>query len=317
MRLLKVVANRVGSALITLFTLATVTFALMRAVPGDPLLQTKEIPAETKANLMARYGLDKPIWEQYLIQMKHIFLEGDFGSSFRTLGREVNDIIKEQFPVSAAVGVFAITFGVMIGIGLGILAALYRNTAVDRFAMFLCVVGISLPSFLIAYILQYFIAVYPLTNLGFNPELWFRPAGWGEPKDIILPGVTLSFAIMAAVTRIMRSQMVDVAFSEFVKTAKSKGVSTFRLVFTHQIRNAILPVISVVGPLLGIAVVGSLIIEGIFGIPGLGRAYINSIENSDYNVIMGLTIFYGGFIILINLVTDVIYTIIDPRIRIS
>lgn len=317
MRLFKYCLKRVGLSIITLFTLATLTFCLMRSVPGDPLMKTKEIPETTRLNLEARYGLDKPIFQQYLIQMKNIFLKGDFGVSFRTVGRNVNDIIKEQFPVSASIGVVAVTFGVLMGLVLGIVAALNRNTKIDRSAMLLCVLGVSLPSFLFAFIFQYWLGVFPLTELGFNPDYWVRPAGWGEPRDIILPALTMCFGILATTTRLMRSQMVDISFSDFVKTAKSKGVSTKRLIVVHQLRNASMPIITIVGPMFAAAITGTLIIENIFGIPGLGRAYITSIQNNDYNVIMGLTIFYGGFIILVNLVTDILYGIVDPRVRVS
>lgn len=317
MRLLRYIFKRLVIAIVTLFTLFTLTFFLMRSVPGDPLLKTKEIPEETRKNLQALYGLDKPLFEQYLIQAKNVFIKGDFGTSFRTVGRNVNDIIRDQFPVSATIGIVAVVFGVLVGLGLGIIAALYRNSIIDRMAMILCVAGIALPSFLFAYLFQYFLAVYPLAKFNLTPEYWFRPAGWGEARDLVLPALTLSLAIIASITRMMRSQMVEVGFSEFVKTAKAKGVSTIRLVVLHQIRNAILPVISILGPILVFTMGGSLIIENIFGIPGLGRAYISSIQNSDYNVIMGLTIFFGGFFILMNLVTDVVYGLVDPRIRVG
>jgi oligopeptide transport system permease protein len=204
-----------------------------------------------------------------------------------------------------------------VGLGLGILAALYRNSIIDRTAMFLCVAGIALPSFLFAYIFQYFLAVYPLTKFGIQPQNWIRPAGWGEARDFVLPTLSLALAIIAVITRLMRSQMVEVSFSEYVKTAKAKGASTLRLLFLHQIRNAVLPVVSVLGPLVVAVMGGSLVIENIFGIPGLGKAFLNSISNNDYNVIMGLTVFFGGFFILVNLATDVIYGLIDPRIRIN
>lgn len=317
MRLLKYCLKRIGISIITLFTLATLTFCLMRSVPGDPLMKTKEIPEATRKNLEARYGLDKPIFQQYLVQMENIFLKGDFGVSFRTVGRNVNDIVKEQFPPSATVGLLSVALGVFVGLGLGIIAALYRNSAIDRSAMLLCVLGAALPSFLFAFIFQYWLGVFPLTKLHFNPNMWLRPAGWGEKRDIIMPALTLCFGILATTTRLMRSQMVDVSFSDFVKTAKSKGVSTVRLIVVHQLRNAALPIITIIGPLLAAAVTGTLIIEGIFGIPGLGGAYMTSIQNNDYNVIMGLTIFYGGFIILITLVTDIIYGLVDPRIRVG
>lgn len=317
MRLLRFIFQRLFLAVITLLTLFTLTFFLMRAVPGDPLMRTKEIPEETRKNLEERYGLDKPLYQQYFLQLNRVFLHGDFGTSFRTVGREVNDIIREQFPVSAGIGVVSVLIGVTIGIALGIVAALYRNGLIDRLAMFLCVAGISLPSFLFAFIFQYGLAVYPLTSLKFNPDNWLRPAGWGEPRDYVMPAITLSLGIIASITRMLKSQMIEVGFSEYVKTAKAKGVSLPRLIVMHQIRNAILPIISIIFPILVFTMSGSLIIEGVFGIPGLGRAYMTSIQNSDYNVIMGLTVFFGGFLIIMNLITDILYGVIDPRIRVG
>jgi ABC-type dipeptide/oligopeptide/nickel transport system permease component len=203
----------------------------------------------------------------------------------------------------------------VVGLGLGIIAALYRNSLIDRAAMLLCVLGIAIPSALIAYVVQYVLAVVPLTRFGFDPDRWFRVVGWGEFRDLVLPGLTLSLGIITVMTRYMRSQMIDVAFAEYIRTARAKGASTFRIIVRHQIRNAILPVISIFGPIFVGAISGSLLIESVFGVPGLGAAYINSISNNDYNVLMGLTVFYGGFFILVNLLTDIVYGLIDPRIR--
>jgi ABC-type dipeptide/oligopeptide/nickel transport system permease component len=317
MNLLKYVLKRLGWALVTIWALFTLTFILMRAVPGDPFTKTKEIPAETMANLQAKYGLDKPLVEQYFIQFKKIFFQFDLGESFRVIGREVNQIIKDQFYVSATLGLVAVFFGITVGLILGSVAALYRNSLIDRGAMFLCVMGLALPGFIFAYLFQYFFTIVPLTVWKVNPDLWVRTAGWGEPRDVILPSFTLSLGIITAVTRLMRSQMVEVSFAEFVKTAKAKGMSTLRLVVLHQVRNAILPVISIAGPILVFTMSGALVIENIFGIPGLGRTYITSIQNSDYNVIMGLTVFFGSFFILMNLMTDIVYSLVDPRIRVE
>lgn len=315
--LLTYIGKRLVVAVITLFALATLTFVLMRAVPGDPLTRTKEMPAQVRENLMQKYGLDKPIAQQYAVQMRNMFIYGDFGDSFRTVGRNVNDMIVESFPASAALGISALVFGTAVGLFLGIIAALYRNTWIDKTAMVICVLGIAIPSALMGYVIQYGAAVYPLTVLGINPDHWVRTVGWGQMRDLILPSFTLSLGIMAVMTRYMRSQMIEVAFSEYVKTARAKGASTFRLITKHQIRNAILPVISLLGPVFIAAISGSLVVEGVFGVPGLGAAFINSINNNDYNVLMGLTVFYGGFFILINLLTDILYGVIDPRIRVG
>lgn len=315
--LLKFILQRLAISILTIFALATLTFILMRAVPGDPLTRTKEIPAQVKANLMAKYGLDRPLYEQYFIMMKRMFIDLDFGDSFRTVGRSVNKMIAEQFPASATLGLFALIFGTVTGLGLGIIAALKRNTIIDRLIMVVCVLGIAIPAALMVYVVQYAFAVYPLTNLGAPTDYWFRTVGWGQLRDIVLPGFTLGLGILATMTRYMRSQMVDVSFSDYVKTAKAKGASTTRIIFSHQVRNAILPIISLLGPIFVGAIAGTLVVEGVFGVPGLGAAFINSITNNDYNVLMGLTVFYGGFFILINLLTDIAYGLIDPRIRIG
>lgn len=309
--------KRVLLALMAIFVLASLTFFLTRAAPGDPFTKTKEIPEETMNNLKARYGLDKPLLVQYAIQMKHIFIEGDLGSSFRTVGREVNSIIKEQFPVSAKLGLFAVCLGTFFGLSLGVLAALYRNTVIDRMAMILCVLGLALPGFLFSYLFQYFFAVVPVVEFNFNPETWLPSVGWGTWKHFLLPGFALSLGVTATVTRMTRSQMVDVQFSDYVKTAKAKGVSALRLIFVHELRNAVLPILTILGPLMVGTMMGALITENIFGIPGLGRIILNSVVNSDYNVIMGITIFEGSFLVLVILVTDILYGIIDPRIRVS
>lgn len=315
--LLKYILQRLAISVVTLFALATFTFILMRAVPGDPLTRTKEIPAQVKANLMAKYGLDRPLIEQYAITMKHMFIDLDFGDSFRTVGRNVNRMIIEQFPASATISIVALIFGTLTGLGLGIIAALYRNTTLDRSIMVLCVLGIAIPSTLMVYVVQFGLAVYPLTRLGVPNDYWVRTVGWGQWRDIVLPSFTLGLGILATMTRYMRSQMVDVSFSDYVKTAKAKGASTFRVIFSHQVRNAILPIVSLLGPIFVGAISTSLVVEGVFGVPGLGAAFLNSITNNDYNVLMGLTVFYGGFFILINLLTDILYGLIDPRIRVG
>ena len=317
MVLFRYIMRRMVLAIATIFTLATLTFFLTRIAPGDPFTKTKEIPAETMANLRAKYGLDQHIMVQYGIQMKQIFFHFDFGTSFRTIGRDVNTIIEEQFPVSAKLGVFAVALGTIIGMGLGIIAALYRNSVIDRFAMLLCVLGLALPGFLFSYLFQYFIAVVPVTQFNMNPDTWVPAVGWGTWKHYLLPGISLSLGVVATITRMTRSQMVDVQFSDDVKTAKAKGVSTARLVVVHELRNAILPILTILGPLLVGTMMGALITENIFGIPGLGRVILNAVVNSDYNVIMGVTIFEGAFLVLIILATDILYGIIDPRIRVS
>lgn len=315
--LLRFVFKRLMLAVLTVFTMATITFFLTRAAPGDPFVQSKEIPAETRRNLEVKYGMDKPLYVQYAKTMTQIFIHFNFGESFRTVGRDVNDIIRERFPVSAKLGLLSVLFGTGTGLILGVLAALYRNTAIDRGAMFLCVMGMALPGFLFAFIFQYFFAVLPTTKLGFDPNIWLRPAGWGELRDYILPCLSLSLSSVAYITRITRTQMVEVQFSEYVKTAKAKGVTTWRLLIFHEVRNAAMPVITILGPLVVYTMMGGLITENIYGIPGLGRAFLNAILNNDYNVLLGLVVFSGTFLVLVFILTDIIYGLVDPRVRVS
>jgi ABC-type dipeptide/oligopeptide/nickel transport system permease component len=317
MKLAHYILKRIGLAIITIFALATITFFLTRVAPGDPFTKTKEIPADTMANLRAKYGLDKPILVQYAIQMKQIFIDFDFGASFRTLGRNVNEIIRDQFPVSARLGLFSVAAGAMIGIGLGVISALRRNSAVDRVSMFFCVLGLAVPGFLLSYLFQYFFAVVPVTKLSVDANRWLPAAGWGDLRHYVLPGLSLSLGTIATIGRLTRSQMIEVQYADYVKTAKAKGVSTLRLVFMHELRNALPPVLSILGPLLVSTMMGAMIIENIFGIPGLGRIMLEAVMNSDYNVIMGVTIFEGSFLILIILLTDILYGIVDPRIRVG
>jgi len=308
--------KRVFLGVVSVWVLFTATFFLMRSVPGDPLVRTRALPAHIQKNLNEKYGLNKPVWQQYTIQLSEA-VRGNLGVSFRVLGREVNDIIKTHFPVSAYLGLFSVGVGTVVGLVLGSIAAFYRQKAPDRMVMLVCVLGMALPSFLFAYLFQFGLAVLPITKWGVDPQNWVRPTGWGQWRDYLLPGMTLSLGVVAQVTRMMRGQMVEVAQAEFTKTARAKGASPLRVVWVHQVRNAILPVVSLLGPVLVYIMGGSLVIEQIFGIPGLGLAYVSSIQSADYNVIMGLTIFYGTFFILMNLLTDVVYGLLDPRIRVG
>jgi ABC-type dipeptide/oligopeptide/nickel transport system permease component len=315
MRLAPFILKRVLLAAVTIFALATLTFFLTRAAPGDPFTKTKEIPAETMANLRARYGLDKPLLVQYGIAMKQIFIDFDFGTSFRTHGRDVNTIIRAHFPVSAKLGLVSVLTGSLIGLGLGIIAALRRNRVTDRLAMLLCVVGLALPGFLLAYIFQYFFAVVPVTRFGFDPEHWLPSAGWGTLRHYLLPSLALSLGAIATIGRLTRSQMIEVESADYVKLAKAKGIPALRIILWHELRNAIAPVLTVLGPLLVSTMMGAMVIENIFGIPGLGRVILDAVLNSDYNVIMGVTIFEGSFLIGIVLLTDIAYGLLDPRVR--
>jgi oligopeptide transport system permease protein len=316
MDVLKYIGYRFCLSLVAIFFIFTFTFVIIRATPGDPLVQLKEIPPETRRNLEIKYGLDKPLYIQYAIQFKQVFFHWDFGKSFRIIGKSVNEIIKEQFPVSASIGLLSSFFGIVVGVCLGSCAALYHGSNLDRFNMLICVLGTSLPSYIFAYLFQYLFAVIPLTVLGFSPKYWLRAGGWGEFRDLILPSLTLSLSVIASYARLMRSQLLEVSRADFIKTATAKGISPTRIFFFHKMRNSVLPLVSLLPTTLVWQMTGSIIIENIFGIPGLGKAYLNAIQSQDYNVIMGMTLFIGIAGVCAYFLTDLLYGFIDPRIRV-
>ncbi|MCH8332486.1 ABC transporter permease subunit [Candidatus Sumerlaeota bacterium] len=263
------ILQRIIIGIVALFTVSTATFFLMHAVPGDPLRQEKAMVESVRLNLEAHYGLDKPLLQQYVIYMKKMFLHGDFGISFKQANRSVNDSIKEHFWVSALLGVLALGFSLVFGVLLGIVASLKRNTWVDYSAMIFAVLGLSVPSFVLAYLLQYVFAL----KLNMLPV-----AGWEGFPTMILPSISLGMIVMAAQSRLMRSSMLETLQQDYIKTAKAKGLSPFQITFRHQIRNAILPVVVYTGPLFAIITTGSFVIESIFGIPGLGRKLAHADE---------------------------------------
>jgi oligopeptide transport system permease protein len=291
-----------------LLTIATVTFVLMQSVPGDPLRQEKAIPESIRKNLEERYGLNKPLIQQYGMYMQRIFLQGDFGISFKQANRSVNDIIRKHFWISALLGIFSLTGALVFGVSLGVIAGLNRNKWPDYMAMVVAVMGVSIPSFCLAYFMQHTFAL----QLGLFPV-----AGWEGISSAILPAMSLGMIVMASMARLMRSSMLDVVQQDYVRTAKAKGLSRMQVILKHQIRNAILPVIVYFGPLFAAITTGTFVIENIFGIPGLGQFFVNSVNELDYTVIMGLTVFYAGFSIMIILINDFCYSLIDPRIRLA
>lgn len=295
-------------AVATLFTVATVTFFLMHAVPGDPLRQEKASSESVRANLEAKYGLNKPLLEQYVTYMGNIFLKGDFGISFKQANRSVNSIIRDHFLPSAILGVMALFGALVSGVVLGIFAALRRNAWPDYMAMVVAVLGVSIPGFCLAYFMQQVLALW---------LKWLPVGGWGGFRETLLPAMSLGMLVMASIARLMRSSMLDVVQQDYIKTAKAKGVPRLRIVLRHQIRNAVLPVMIYFGPLFAAIMTGSFTIESIFGIPGLGQFFVSAVNELDYTVIMGLTVFYSGFTTLIILTNDMLLGLVDPRIRLA
>lgn len=295
-----------------MYFVATFTFFAMHFVPGDPLIRGKAISEEIRANLMAKYGLDKPVMVQYAVYMKNI-IHGDFGISFTQQNRSVNDIIREHFPVSAMLGLFSLIIATSGGIMWGALTALYRNKLPDRVIMFLVILAVSVPNFVIASVGQYI-----LTEINKHTGWDLLPvAGWGTFAHMILPAYVLGLFTMAFLTRLMRSSMLEVVNLDYIRTAKAKGVSPVGIFFKHQLRNAVLPVITVLGPSIATITTGGFVTETVFAIPGLGRYFIQAVQQLDYTVIMGLTVFYGSFLVLMIIVVDILYGFIDPRIKLA
>lgn len=301
------VVKRIGYALLTIFLISLITFFVMNMIPGGPFMSEKNMSPNIVAALKAKYGLDKPLWQQYLNYMGN-FLQGDLGISLKQLGRSANDIIFSDFPVSARLGGLAVLLALVLGVVMGSLAALNHGKAVDHILMVVSTIGIAVPSFVMASVLMVIFGVY----MRVLPTI-----GLKTPVSYILPVASLAFYPMAYITRLMRSSMLDALNQDYIRTATSKGVSRFSLLFKHAMRNAIIPVVTYVGPLLAYTVTGSFVVETIFNIPGLGREFIKCIMSRDYPLVMSTTLFLAIILVLINVVVDILYKVIDPRIKLK
>ncbi len=310
--MLRYTLKRLLQGIITVWFIATATFLAMHSVPGDPLTSDKAMTEDIRKNLEEKYGLDKPLFAQYGIFMKNL-VQGDLGISFTQENRRVNDIIREQFPVSAALGILAVVFAALGGVLFGALTALYRNRLPDIIIMFLVILGISVPSFVIAALGQLsMVSINDLAGASILPV-----AGWGTVQHMLLPSLVLGLCTMAYLTRLMRSSMLEIVNSDFVRTAKAKGLPASRIFTRHQLRNAVLPVITVLGPAIAAITTGGFVVESIFAIPGLGRYFVQAVQQLDYTVIMGTTVFYGAFLVFMVILVDLIYGYVDPRVRVS
>lgn len=305
--MLKYIFKRVILALATIWAVATITFCLMNLVPGGPFLSEKAISPAATAALEAKYGLDKPFAERYVTYITDA-AHGDFGDSLKQRGRSVMDIIKAKFPVSAKVGGIAVIVSLLLGVPLGVLAAYKRGTAIDSFFSVIATMGIAVPSFVICTMLMYTFGV----KLGLLPTL-----GLNSWKHYIMPVAALSAYPTSYIMRLMRSSMLDVLGQDYMRTARAKGLSSHAMLFKHALRNAILPVITYIGPMVTYTLTGSFIVEKIFTIPGLGGEFIKAINGRDYTMIMGTTIFLATFMVVMLLVVDIVYTIVDPRIKLK
>ena len=291
----------------TLWAIATLTFFMMRAAPGGPFMAEREIPAAAKEQLMRKYGLDQPLGTQYLRFLSNT-ARLDFGPSYKYPARQVREIIAEAFPVSLELGAWALLFAVLVGVPIGTLAALKQNTATDAAAMGLALAGVSIPNYVLG----------PTLVLILSLSLFlFPPALWQGPQSRILPVLTLATTYIAYIARLTRAGMLEVLRQDFVRTARAKGLSERAVVMRHALKLGILPVVSYLGPASAGVIMGSLVVEKIFAVPGLGRHLVNAAFNRDYTMVTGIVLFYAGFLMAFNLIVDVVYTRLDPRVELS
>lgn len=299
--------NRLIATLITLWVIASLTFTLMHAIPGGPFSSEKKVPPAVLRNLEARYHLDWPLWKQYADYMWRL-VKWDLGPSFKYENRSVNTILNQGFPVSAALGSLAIGVALVGGLGAGVVSALRMYKWQDHVAMLFATIGFSVPSFIVAGVLQYWLSY----------KLKILPAGrWGTWDRAIMPTIALSALPMAFIARLVRSSLLEVLGQDYIKTARAKGLPGYVVVYKHAIRNGLLPLITYLGPLAAGILTGSFIIETIFAIPGMGREFVKSVGNRDYTLIMGTTMFYSVFLVVANFTVDMLYAVIDPRIKVA
>ena len=297
--------RRLGGAIPTLFIITAASFFMMRLAPGGPFARERVVPPEVEANLMKAYHLDEPLWQQFVRYLNGL-LHGDFGPSFKYKDFSVADLIFGGFPVSLQLGGIAIVLALGIGLTLGILAALRQNSWVDYSTMSVSMVGIAVPNFVVA----------PILTLVIGLQLQMLPVGgWGRPAHYVLPVIALCLPQIAAIARLTRASMIEVLGSNFVRTARAKGLPARLTITRHAIRAAILPVVSYLGPAIANIITGSVVVEQIFSIPGIGRYFVQASLNRDYTLVMGVTVFYGALIIVCNLIADLLYGVLDPKVR--
>ncbi len=312
MSLWRYILGRLLTGVVTVWFIATATFVAMHAVPGDPLATDKAMSPELRAKLEAQYGLDQPLWQQY---QRYIgaMLDGDFGVSFTQANRSVNDIIAEHFPVSASLGIASLLFAFFGALLTGLAAAWWRGRWPDTTIMIAVIAAISVPGFVLAALAQLAIVRF---NAVWGSSL-IPVAGWGTLSHIWIPAMVLGLGTMAYLSRLLRSSMIETGDAEYVLTARARGLGPWRIFWSHRLRNALLPVVTELGPAVAALTTGGFVVELVFGIPGMGRYFVQAVQQLDYTVIMGLTVFYGSFLVLVVLIVDISYGWIDPRIRIA
>lgn len=305
--MLRFITSRFLQSLLALFVVITATFFMIRFVPGGPFTAEKAVTPEILRNLEAHYGLDQPLFRQYLDYLGSL-AQGNLGPSFKYPNRTVNEIIGDKLPVSAELGGLALGVALLLGIGLGTLAAVHRNTWIDYVASTFGMVGVSIPTFVVG----------PLLVLAFAIHLgWFNASGWYGPADRILPAIVLGLAYAAPISRLTRGGLLEILHQDFIRTARAKGASELRVVTHHALRGGLLPVVSYLGPAVAGILTGSFVIETIFQIPGIGREFVNSASNRDYTLVLGTVILYAVLIMALNLVVDVVQAWMNPKVRLE
>jgi len=306
--------RRLLGAIPTLFIIITLVFFMMRVAPGGPFDSQRRLPPEIEQNVKAAYNLDKPVYQQYFIYLGKL-AHGDLGPSYKSKDFSVNDLIADGLPVSARLGLSAIFFAILVGLAMGTMAALRQNKASDYSVMFIAMIGITIPGFVMAPILTLIFGVYGVSLFGYDLSL--PVGGWsgGALRNMILPVFVLALPQIAYIARITRGSMIEALHSNYVRTARAKGLSSIQIVLRHAMRAAVLPLVSYLGPAIAGILTGSLIVEQIFGIPGIGRYFVQGALNRDYTLVSGVLIYYATFVILLNLVADLLYAYLDPRVR--
>lgn len=305
--ILTFILRRILWAIPVLWVVATLTFFIMHVVPGGPFDREKKLPPEIKANVEAKYHLDQPLPRQYLLYMKGL-IQGDLGPSYKYLGRTVNDVIGDTLPVSIQLGLLALSIAVLFGLIAGMISSMTVHSFWDRFSMFLATAGISTPNFVLGALLIYLLS---------HRYQLFPPALWEGFRHAVLPAVTLGLAPAAYIARLSRSSILETNRQDYVRTARSKGLSEGVILFRHILKNALSPVVTILGPLTAALVTGSFVVEFIFSVPGMGKFFITAVTNRDYPLIMGVTLIYAVLIVVANLLVDIFYTFIDPRVKLS
>ncbi len=300
----KTIILRLITGGLVLFFVVSLTFFLIRFLPGGPFDAEKDLPPKIMENLEKKYQFNEPLWKQYIIYIDNL-AHGDFGPSYKYVDRSANEIIADTFPVSLQLGITALLISLVFGISLGVLSSLSPRSFTDFLTAFISISLVSVPNFVVGAILIYFFSV----RLG-----WFPAALWGRPEHYILPSFTLAAGSTAYIARLVRSSMIEASRELYVRTAKAKGLSRIKIIYKHILRNALIPVVTVLGPIFAYLITGSFVVEHIFAIPGMGRFFVFAVSNRDYSVVLAITIVYTIILVLANLIVDILYTRLDPRI---